>query len=363
MNKLIFNGPLNSLSFGNVSLNLLREIWKRKIPTGIFPIGDQVDISVYDSLDEKFKKWIQESIDGRFNFLSADTPSIKLWHLNGGEQKITSNSALLTFYELDSPTNAEVNIAKSNKKIIFTSNESRALFKKAGCDNARFVPLGLDEDFQATNKYFLEDKIHFGLIGKFEKRKHTALILKLWAEKFGNDDKYQLTCCINNPFFKQNQLQQLVHQALEGKRVWNINFLPFLKTNSEMNAVLNSINIDLSGLSGAEGWGLPSFNSCALGKWPIVLNCTSHKDWATDKNSILVEPTGKEPAYDGQFFFKGTPFNQGNISTFSKDSFLESTEKAVSLINNGVINAEGLKLRSDFSYSNTLDKILNIINE
>ena len=130
-----------------------------------------------------------------------------------------------------------------------------------------------------------------------------------------------------------------------------------------MNELINSIDIDLSGLSGAEGWGLPSFNSCALGKWPIVLNCTSHKDWANEKNSILIEPDGKTPAYDGQFFAEGQPFNQGNISTFSNEDFDSSCEKAVSLVNLGVSNEEGLKIKDSYSYSKTLDNILKIINE
>ena len=84
-------------------------------------------------------------------------------------------------------------------------------------------------------------------------------------------------------------MNQAVSQALEGKRYGNINFLPYLKTNSEVNDFLNAIDIDLSGLSGGEGWNLPSFNATALGKWSIVLNATSHTDWATQSNSILVE--------------------------------------------------------------------------
>ena len=78
-------------------------------------------------------------------------------------------------------------------------------------------------------------------------------------------------------------MNQIIAQALEGKTYGNINFLPRLGTNSEVNEMLNSIDIDLSGLSGAEGWNLPAFNSTCLGKWSMVLNCTSHKDWANDK--------------------------------------------------------------------------------
>ena len=98
-------------------------------------------------------------------------------------------------------------------------------------------------------------------------------------------------------------MNQAVQASLSGQNWSNVNFLPRLKTNSEMNDLMNSIDIDLSGLSNREGWNLPSFNATALGKWSIVSNCSAHKDWATNENSILVETIGKQPCYDN-FFFK-----------------------------------------------------------
>ena len=140
----------------------------------------------------------------------------------------------------------------------------------------------------------------------------------------------------------------------------NINFLPFLPKNSQVNDYLNSIDIDLGGMSGAEGWNLPSFNATCLGKWSIVLNSSAHKDWATEDNSILVEPSGKEPVYDGIFFKEGSDFNQGNIYTFSEDEFMEAMNKAESKL--GQKNTEGVKLKDKFSYSSTLNSILDKIN-
>jgi len=194
-------------------------------------------------------------------------------------------------------------------------------------------------------------------MGKFEKRKHTGRILRLWADKYGNKNEYQLSCCINNPFFDNRQMNQVVSQALEGKRYSNINFLPFLKTNSDVNEYLNSIDIDLSGLSGAEGWNLPAFNSTCLGKWSIVLNATSHKDWATPSNSVLVEPSDQEEIFDGAFFIKGQEFNQGTMQTFSDESFHKAVETAMEKCKS--INKEGISLKDTFSYRNTIDKILD----
>lgn len=357
MKNLIFKCPINSVSFGNVSLNLLREMYKRDMIVAHFPIGN-LDASVY-SLDNDFKQWLQSSVDNRFKLLSKDIPTLQLWHINGSENRITKDHHLITFYELDNPTETEKNIVDIQDSVMFSSKHSANAFRSVGCKNVSNIHVGFDTEFHVTGKTYLENKIHFGLMGKWEKRKHTGKIIKLWAEKYGNNYNYQLSCCINNPFMKPEQLNQIIHQTLDGKQYGNINFLPFLKTNLEVNEFLNAIDIDLTGLSGAEGWNLPSFNATALGKWSLVLNCTSHKDWANKENCILVEPSGKTPAYDGAFFTEGTPFNQGNINLFNDEEVVSKMEEAESKCKTK--NESGLALQEKFSYSKMLDKVIENI--
>ena len=292
--------------------------------------------------------------------LKSDTPCLSIWHLNDSESFPGKKSFLYSFYELDSPTFSEKNIVDFHDSVIFSSNHAKQCFENVSCENVHSVPLGFDEDFHKTDKEYLKDKVHFGILGKWEKRKHTGQIIKAWADKYGNNKDYQLTCCVINPFFKPEQMNQIIAQALEGKTYGNINFLPRLGTNSEVNEMLNSIDIDLSGLSGAEGWNLPAFNSTCLGKWSMVLNCTSHKDWANDKNSILLEPNGLESAEDGVFFNKNSPFNQGSINKLDKDSLISNFEKAESF--KGKPNKEGEKLKTKFTYAKTLESILKLLN-
>ena len=153
----------------------------------------------------------------------------------------------------------------------------------------------------------------------------------------------------------------MLGNCMEGKRYTNINFLPHLNTNSEVNDFLNSIDIDLTGLSGAEGWNLPAFNATCLGKWSIVLNETSHKDWANESNSILVESNGKEEAYDGRFFMKGAPYNQGNIYNWDSDIVSQAMDTAVS--KKGQINSSGEDLKNEFSYEKTVDALIKRIEQ
>jgi hypothetical protein len=76
----------------------------------------------------------------------------------------------------------------------------------------------------------------------------------------------------------------------------------------------------------------------------------------------LVEPNGKEEAYDSVFFRKGADHNQGNIFSFSEDEFIHGCEQAIKRVEKNRNNFEGEKLKEKFSLANSLDKILNCVN-
>jgi len=359
MQEIIYKGAINPLSFGNVSYNLLKAMYKKEIKVSFFPIGDKLNFDSFDKADNDFKNWVISSAQNRFHTVNKNLHTLCQWHLNGAESRVSKSQTLFTFYEVDQPTPVEKSLVDLQDNTIFSSNHAADAFKSLGCDNVNAVPIGFDEDFHETEDEYLPEKIHFGLMGKFENRKNTAQIIKNWVKKYGNNYKYQLSCCVNNPFFKPEQMNQILSQCLEGKSYGNVNFLPHLNTNSEVNEFLNAIDIDLTGLSGAEGWNIPAFNATALGKWSIVMNHTSHKDWANEKNSILIEPENQVEIYDQSFFQKGSPFNQGNMNKISDEKMIESFEKSETFY--GKKNSEGVKLVKEFTYEKTLNKILEII--
>ena len=359
MKKLNFEAPINSLSLGNVSVNFLRELRNHDIDLSLFPIGERGDFTAYNKIDEDFKQWVSTIASQRLANLKKSTPTLKVWHINGSEKTIGENQFLYTFYELDSPTQEEINIVKMQKHVFFSSSEAAEIFKSKGCDNVSSIPLGFDNDFGEFPKSFDKEIIHFGLIGKFERRKNTSSLIQLWLKKYGNNPKYQLSCLVGNSFMSQEQIQQAISECTFGQHWSNLNFVPFLKTNSEVNQLMNNIDIDLSGLSNGEGWNLPAFNCTALGKWSIVSNCSSHKDWATKENSILVDPIGKQPCYDNLFFKEGERFNQGQYYKLDGKSILSAMEEAEKRV--GQVNTEGTKLRDKFTYKKTIDSILDCI--
>jgi hypothetical protein len=360
MNKLILKTPINNLSFGNVAYNFIKSLVDKEVDLCIFPVSNKIDLSAFN-VPPKVSEIITKSIEGRYSKLKSETPMLNIWHINQAENKISERNFLYTFHETSESTLAEENICKTYDGVFFSSEYSASIFSNK-INNCTNIPLGFDKEFHLTNKNYLRDKIHFGLMGKWENRKHTQKIIQLWLKKYGNNSNYQLTCCVDNPFLSKQEMIQKKNSALKGENYHNINFLPFMPRNAEVNDYLNSIDIDLGGLSGAEGWNLPSFNATCLGKWSIVLNQTAHKDWASDKNCILVEPDDSRPIYDNSHFVKGLDFNQGNHYTFNEEQFNNATEKAVSLVSEKTTNEEGFKLQDIFTYDKTIDKIIDKIN-
>ena len=358
--KLLVSAPINALSFGNVSVNILRELHKKSIDLVFFPIGDKAELEAYDKIDSEFIKYLQSATNSRYEKIDKNTPSLKLWHIFGSETRYVKNQSLFTFHEVSEVTTIEKNLLSLQDSIFVSSNYTKNIFELNGVKNVTYVPLGFDNDFHITNKNYLQDKIHFGILGKFESRKNTARIIKTWLKLFGNKPEYQLSCAITNPLLDKARFQNELLKVLEGKQYNNLNFVPYMQTNSEVNDYLNSIDIDLGGLSGAEGWNLPSFNVTALGKWSVVINATAHKDWATKDNSILIEPSSLKDCYDDVFFKKGQSFNQGQFFDISDEEMENAILKSVSYAKKP--NPEGLKLQKQFTYEKTVETILCAIS-
>jgi glycosyltransferase involved in cell wall biosynthesis len=361
MSEFALHLPINGVSFGQVSTALLREFHQRGVQPSLFTIG-QSDLSSQET-SKDFNDWIESGIKKSFQEYDRNTPILKLWHLN--HDSLTSyakEQSLFTFYELDYPTSIEVNIAKNQKNLLVSSNYTKKILEDFGVTNCKYIPLGFDKDnFHVKNQDYLKGKIVFNLTGKLEKRKHHEKIIRAWLKKYGKNKDYVLQCAIVNPFIKEAEFKGILSGILDGKTYFNINFLGLMQKNVLYNDFLNSGNI-IIGMSGAEGWGLPEFQSVALGKHGVILNATAYKEWANEKNCVLVEPNGKEEAVDGRFFKKGGAYNQGNIHTFDEDEFIEGCEKAIQRYKENPINSAGLQLQEDFTYAKTVDAIMEVMS-
>lgn len=330
-------------------------MWKRGYNLGYFPIGN-VDLAPFQP-SQDFVKWLQKSVDQRFSILKRDVSSLKMWHVNGSENLLGPNQILATFYETDSPTKTEKSIVELQKKTLFCGKFSEDVFRSNGVSNVSSYNLGFDEDIKPTGKKYLEGRIHWCIIQKFERRKNTEKIINLWVKKYGNNPKHSLSLCVNNPFFSPEDNQKLLAAALDNKKWWNVSIIPPLGTNAEVNELTNAIDIDLSGASFSESWNLPAFNATCLGKWSIVTNYGGHKSWANAENSIQIESEGLKECYDDWFFHKGQEYNQGSFCYYSDEALVDAFERAEKKV--GSVNENGLTLGKTMTYSKTLDQILS----
>lgn len=341
--KISFNVPINSVSFGQTSVALLREICNDELVSSIFPIG-QTDLAAQPE-DKNFSMWLDLCLKRALKKHHRDIPVFKLWHISDALQSFSNEQTLLTFHETDSLTETEVNVLNNQKATLVTSAYSKEIFETYGVENVHHVPLGLDTfNFKKLNKtYYDDDTIVIGVFGKFENRKHTARILNLIAQKYSNNNKVRVHVAVYNPFFKPEDNKQLIARALNGIQVWNFNFQGFLAQNAMYNDLINSVDVVVA-MSGGEAFDLPVYQSVALGKHCVSLNAHVYKDYLNEKNSVLVESSGKVSAVDNIFFRQDSDFNVGNFFTWEDEAFVAGLEKAVLRAQSNRINEEGKKL-------------------
>src|SRR3990167_1720425 len=371
--ELVFEGPINKLSLGNVSVNLLKSLHKKEVKVYYLPIGP-TDINNFNLTDD-FKLWLQAASLSFLKSYRRDLITLKNWHIQQSWHFPTDKRYLLTYFELDQCTSEEQNIVKNIDKTFFCGNYSQGIFEEYGLNGkVDSFNLAFDESsFSKTNKtYFNDGRINWGLFAKLEKRKHSLELLQIWAKKYGKkqgesykpgEQQHFLNVQITNAFYPVENQKAQVEQTLNGQKYINIQFFWGFLDRGSWNDMLNVTDIDLTGLSGGESWNLIPFNISCLGKWSIVLNCTGMKSWANKDNCILVNPNGKTEAFDGIFFPKiGTaPFNNGNIFTFNSLDVENAMDEAIKRAKTP--NTEGEKLRETFSWDKTVDYILNKIEE
>jgi hypothetical protein len=357
------NLAINNLSFGFCSYNILQEFFKRGIQPNLFPIAGNVDLSTFDKSTPEFHQFIQSCAQKAPLSYSRKDPSFRLWHITQSEFSQSNDNYLFVFHELDSLTPLEVNILNNQTKIFVSSNYTKQVFESYGVKvPVVFIPLGFDSShFKTTNKkYYADDITVWSIFGKLEHRKRHAKTIKSWLKKYGNNPKHMLHLHVYNTFLKPEDNNTALANILEGVRYSNVNPIGYTKTLTELNENYNAANIVLD-MSGAEGWSLPSFTCVGLGKHAVVHNVTAMKEWATDKNAVLVEPENKIEVYDGIFFNKGNPINQGNIFDWNENAFIAACETAETRFKNNPVNTAGLDIQKDFTWASTVDKILENI--
>jgi len=356
--------PINSTSLGQVSTNLLYEIYKKGLEPNIFVIG-QPDLSSFNGLlPNEFSQWLQSCTQGALSKFKRSEPSLRLWHINDSQDSVSNNPFLYFFHELDNITPTEANILKSFEGCFNPSSYTTKICESACVKNVETVHLGYnDVAFKPVPVQKYEgDPVVITIAGKYEKRKRTGEMINILAEKYGNKSGFKIHLHVFNPFYDRNNQercgainQKLVVDACGGQIPWNFNLLPHFPCLTDLNKAYNMADVVVDG-SGGESWSLPAFHMAGLGKQCVVHGNSGILEWANSENSIIVDPCSKIPAEDGMFFGKDSPFNSGNIYDFDRDEMVSAIDVAVK--RGKAENTEGLKLRKNFTNEKMCEEIL-----
>lgn len=354
----------NSLSFGNISYGVTSELFSSEIFPCIFPIAGNQDLSAFDCAGDEFKLHLNACGVKALKKFKKNSPSLKIWHIDGSFARLSEPSYLLTFHETDTITDQEANVLSNFNGVYVTSEMTKALMLEKGI-NANKVNIGFDKSHFHEIKQprpYPNDVICWGLFGKFERRKWTAKTVQSWVKLFSNNPKHVLHLHVTNPFANPEQMNAMFAQAFENKpKPENVKIFGFVPTNSEMNKCYNAIDIVLD-MSGGESLSLPSLTCVGIGKHAVIHNCSAMSDWANAENATLVEPCGKIPVYDNVFFFQGRPFSQGNIFEWAFQDFEKACGLAIDRFKKNPKNTAGLSVQKDYSYEVGVKQIINNID-
>ena len=75
--KLLINCPINALSFGNVSVNILKALHRKNVDICFFPIGDKTQLEAFDKTEKDFIEYLKKASSRRFHKITKGSSYFK----------------------------------------------------------------------------------------------------------------------------------------------------------------------------------------------------------------------------------------------------------------------------------------------
>lgn len=304
--NLILVAPINKLSYGYVSQNILRAMTAKGIRVNLVPIGPLEPEQANAPL-------IQTCIENSKAGLPRETPALIIFHQNmlGQYKKFAGKHFGFPIFELDRLTPEDQNHMNAMDGLFVTSK-----YFKQVCEANDIKPpvgvanLGVEIPPSIVNTSYLNkddfcETVNFVTAGKWEIRKGHDILLEVFkrylASRQAGDKPFTLTLVCDNPFISKpdNLMWRYNFKRTLGTRV---RFVSRLRTHEALLRTLHGCNLGIF-LSRAEGWNMELSEMLAMGKQCIVANTTAHQEYCDARNCLLVEPDSRAVAADGSFFF------------------------------------------------------------
>ena len=349
--KMNLMTPINQLGYGVVGINILKAL-QAEIDVSLHVIG-QPQVTNEDDASA-----VRMGLEAAKTF-DSHAPCVKIWHQNQMAEFAGKGQRIgFPIFELDTFTDIEKHHLQSCDKLFVCSQWAKSVIHEAyswGVSHQEVcvIPLGVDADIFKPATPRNTDKTIFFNCGKWEIRKGHDILIEAFKMAEMHDPNVELWMMCTNPFNspeEENKWRTLYNHP-------KVRIIPRAETQQEVYNIMSQVDCGVFP-SRAEGWNLELLEMMSCGRHVIATDYSAHTEFCTKENCGLVSIGGKEPAYDGKWFF-----NQGNWARIAEQETLDlSIEMQKFILNNkNTINKSGIETAKLFSWQNSARKIRKII--
>lgn len=331
---LNFSTFLCTTGFGVCGANLTRALYDLGLYPALFPTGP-VEYQQHHA-EAVETSYLQSK---RFN---PDAPSLRLDHQFSLTHHVGRGPrAAWTFFELDRLTPDEVHQINALDVMFASSNWAKGVMEESGVrvpvvvaqpgvDQQVFHPAVQPRWHPELGPPPGKDTTVFLNAGKFSMLKgHDELIEFFDAAFTPADDVLLVMCCFNRlrvpGFDGPEESAKWRSYALSSKmgKAGKVRVLPcWLESQHELAALMAAADCGFFPAR-AEGWGMESAETLAVGKQVILTDCTAHLDYAEAAGARLVETDGLEGASEHPFI----PAGRGNWAKLGPKALASAVEQ------------------------------------
>ena len=359
--------PFNTMSYGYVGCFLFEELSKL--------IDVKPNCISQFSAESRFS-YIKPNTDSFRKEFHHDAPSLKVWHqfdMTG----FTGSGPTIGFpiFELNRFNETEKhNLGYPDHLIVCSQWAKDVIMDQCppisyrGIDIEEFadesrvhvVPLGVDRNIFKETSQQQSGPTRFINFGKWEVRKGHDILIQAFDRAFLSSDNVELHMFSENVFLRPHQSEEWRSYYLSSKLGNKIKFGKRVETQEQVYNVMKDMDCGVFPAR-AEGWNLELLEMMSCGKNVIATNVTGHTEFCNNKNSMLIDLPGLEPAYDGVFFNGQGDWHKiedkhiDQISKHMKTVHIAKQSKRLKQ------NEEGIKTANEFTWQKSAQKIVDIL--